>query len=385
MRFKILILINFYSSSNVLFTESIINDEEEEASDYYMTTPTQQIDTQPLACIDDKDGDYLIVEESSLKDRTYSNASTMQQPTKSDNIEKSDLNLVATAPFVIENAQHYKQIHTQYYSPVNNNNNLLNNSFVELLSDPVVEELENENETEVDEYVQIELGNDKKISNHIKEGKELVNKLEVISSEPSSSSSLESKPINIQNEQQKMKNLEEEDYIGIESFSSANTATNQETENFEVSNLSPISSTSCNINRVKTFSTSSNNTSNNELNSLGTSPSILSTTFYGQIPINHSGREEVYKLEKVKSYFNSTEEDCDYIKPARTYSMGSRPQLTSLHKIKHTHCSSMTKSNTINGTSISNNSLILSSGDGSNKHSNKKGNPIKLILFEIIF
>ena len=155
-------LVSNSSSNHILSNESIQSvddDNDEKDSDYFMTTPNA---VQPLtsACTI-KEEDYLVVDESSFVqlsppyDRTLSNASTVQLNSSSNKLETikpSDLKLVSTTgPLAakliqqssIENAQHYKQIHTQYYSPVNS-------SFVEL-PDPVFEEL-NEND-QVYEYI----------------------------------------------------------------------------------------------------------------------------------------------------------------------------------------------------------------------------------------
>lgn len=352
------------SSNHVISNESIqsIDSNEDKDSDYYMSTPN---DVQPSAC-SIKEEDYLMVDDSS-----FTQPSPQGIPSEESTIQLSssdELKLVAiNDPLAnklvqqssIENV-HYKYHH---YSPANN-------GFVEL-PDPVVEEESNDCE-QVDEYIQVEFGANKKLSGHNRQS-EQKSKLAVISSEPSSTSdSSKTTPTANANEHQPQLNLEEdEDYIGIESFSSTattNTATNnQETENFEVNNLSPISSASFNTNRVKTFSMSSNNTSNNELNSLGTSPLMSNVGAFYNIPIFNHGKEEVYKLEKVKSYFNSTEDCGDYIKPARTYSMGSRPQLQNHHKFRTTsHCSAMTKSNTLNGPTLSNNQSLIN-------HTTKKG------------
>ena len=313
-----------------------------------MTAPTQSDAQQPHPStrLDEREGDYLMVDEPGAAHSPPDAFLNVVPFNKLDSINKSDFKVVqtnsslaaklasaATSPsaFVIESAQHvYK--HAQYYSPVNNN-------FVEL-PDPVQEEL-NEND-QVDEYLQVELGEKKPAKPD--------GRLEVISSEPSSEAGGSKEDGATADE-----NAEERDYIGIESFSSNNTGTNQElTENFECSNLSPISSTSI-MGRVKTFSTSSN-TSNNELNSLGTSPSLISSTFYSQTPVNHP-KEEVYKLEKVKSYFQTPEDD--YIRPARAYSIGTRferPKLSNMAKVKHCPAMTKSKSNTINGPTISNTS-----------------------------
>jgi len=349
-------------TNQVLSNESINENDDEKDSDYYMITPVcTQENSAPAAALSIKEEEYLIVDDSSFIQsssppiiRTLSNASTVQlnnHNTKLENIKSSDLKLVPTTSSLaaklskqssIETAQplHCKaQNHPQYYSPVN--------SFVDL---PVGEL----NETEqVDEYIQVEYPSAttntaaKKQSTSSLNSRHNDHKLEVISSEPSSESSPKTTTTTTEQPSQASNVEEDEDYIDIESFSSTattNTATNRESENFEA-NLSPISSTSCSINRVKTFSMSSNNTSNNELNSLGTSPSFYSTT-----PVNRE-KEEVYKLEKVKSYFNSNE-DCDYIKPARSYSMSNH------HKFKHSsHYNSMTKSksNTLNGPTLAGN------------------------------
>lgn len=361
-----------------------------------MTAPTQ-LDAQqqhPSACLNNRGGDYLVVDElnaaiqSPRDERTFSNASIIQF-NKLDSIKKSDFKVVqsssslaaklsssssASGPgvFVIESAVHgYKPVHTQYYSPINN-------SFVEL-PDPVQEEL-NEND-QVDEYIQVELGEKKPAANRAKP-EAAQSRLEAISSEPSSEAS-GCKETAADGHSADENAEEEKDYIGIESFS--NTATNPEaSENFEVSNLSPISSTSCNtsniLSRVKTFSTSSN-TSNNELNSLGTSPSLNSNSFYSQTPVNHA-KEEVYKLESVKSYFQTPEDD--YIRPARAYSIGTRferPKLSNVSKMKHCPAMTKSKSNTINGPTQSNTSLILN--DASGKHfssTNRKGKATRILV-----
>lgn len=368
--------------------------EDNDGSDYYMVTPTTR-EPLPSACI--KEEDYLVVggelsdsclieTKSPTENKTFSNTSTVDidHLGKVDNLTivptghlaSSKLQNSSPLSYALENAQHYKH-NTQYYQPISN-------SFVEL-PDSVEEEL-NEN-GQIDEYIQVESGNlirerksqiasSKTTNSNDKKSKtkldHQVTNLESSSLENSTKLNTNNKPTE---RQQSISLDDDEEYIGVESISSTNTATNLESENFEINNFSPISSTSCNMNRVKTFSTSSNNTSNNELNSLGTSPSLLSNAFYNT-PVNHN-KEETFKLDKVKSYFNSTE-DCDYIKPgrqsiyffyffrklilsffrtkkklARTYSMGSRPQLN-YNKLKHTSCS-MTKSNTSN--TISNNLL----------------------------
>lgn len=293
---------------------------------------------------------------------------------KLDSIKKSDFKIVqtsslaaakpaassaATSPnaayeammvgMMLENANHHAYKHPpQYYSP--------GNSFIEL-PDPVPELND-----AVDEYIQVELGGGGE--------KKPANRSAAISGEPSSEASGGGKEVATAGQSTVDENSEERDYIGIESFSSANQ---ELTENFEVSNLS---STSCNVlGRMKTFSTSSN-TSYNELNSLGTSPSLISSTaFYGQTPVSHA-KEEVYKLEKVKSYFQTPEDD--YIRPARAYSIGTRferPKLANMTKIKHCPVMTKSKSNTINGPTVSSFTAAAA---------NRKGKEIKMYIGPIL-
>ena len=332
--------------------------------------------------MDDREGDYLMVDEpdtiQSPQAAAFSKAPPSVPFNKLDSIKKSDFKVVQTSSLVakpasssaatspnaayeamrvnmmLESAKHYK--HQQCYSPAN--------SFVEL-PDPVPELNDH-----VDEYIQVELGEKKPLAGR-SDGRSEATEL---SSEASGKETTAGQSTIDENS-------EERDYIGIESFSSANQ---ELTENFEVSNLSPISSTSCNVlGRMKTFSTSSN-TSYNELNSLGTSPSLISSTFFGQTPVNHA-KEEVYKLEKVKSYFQTPEDD--YIRPARAYSIGTRferPKLTNMSKIKHCPAMTKSKSNTINGPTVSNTNLIDASGKHFTAASvvNRKGEEI--ISFDFV-
>ena len=313
------------STNHILSNESLTNEvlKSNPESDYYMTAPTQMDAQQPPVCLEARENDYLLVDElrgGKQSPREEHNCPGVSSAMLFNNLDmqKSEFKVVQSTGSLttkLSSATGYKPIHTQYYSPVNS-------SFVEL-PDPLEEEL-NEGE-QVDEYIQVELA-EKKSS-----------RLEAISSEPSSEASGV-----VESGAAIDEDAEERDYIGVESFSSPTNA--EASENFEISNLSPISSTSCNmLSRVKTFSTSSN-TSANELHSLGTSPSLISNSFYNQTPVNHA-KEEVYKLENVKSYFQTPEDGLDYIRPARAYSIGTRyerPKLSSLPKLKH--CPVMTKS-----------------------------------------